>query len=435
MRPSWGSRETGSVAVGNLLPALLAHTAPWNEASSSEDWSTPGKPSTARGLRSTEALGPAAGLRVSSFVSPGSVPGSASVADWVRPRARLSSISRDLREKGSTTVRGSTENARLSTGSAQAAPAERRAVEEATDSSLTTKNHPSSFSSSSSAAVSRLPKESEVPRPHAIALREVNLGDPEASTSVQQNQSPKSGVLIVTDTPSSTLVTSSLSPASFPPSAPPSHSARTGLPEPINFSGSSIAESSTPLTDTSYSVWFLANATDSLLPRGSSSFGQQQTSRWPGSLATDAPSTATSDFFNGTVPLSAPAPRGPGDRPDPSRTSSAVCLRKVDIAWIILAVSVPISSCSVLLTVCCMRKKKKATSQENNMSYWNNSITMDYFNRHAVDLPKEIRSLDAAEEQEACLPPNGDFGNPGAVLVNPFCQETLFINMEKTCDS
>ena len=52
---------------------------------------------------------------------------------------------------------------------------------------------------------------------------------------------------------------------------------------------------------------------------------------------------------------------------------------------------------AVLLTVCCMRRKKKSSSQENNLSYWNNAITMDYFNRHAVELPREITSLDNAE--------------------------------------
>lgn len=44
-----------------------------------------------------------------------------------------------------------------------------------------------------------------------------------------------------------------------------------------------------------------------------------------------------------------------------------------------------------------MRRKKKSSSQENNLSYWNNAITMDYFNRHAVELPREITSLDNAE--------------------------------------
>lgn len=52
---------------------------------------------------------------------------------------------------------------------------------------------------------------------------------------------------------------------------------------------------------------------------------------------------------------------------------------------------------AVLLTVCCLRRKKKAANPENNLSYWNNAITMDYFNKHAVELPREIQSLETSE--------------------------------------
>ncbi|XP_063063140.1 transmembrane protein 108 isoform X2 [Engraulis encrasicolus] len=120
---------------------------------------------------------------------------------------------------------------------------------------------------------------------------------------------------------------------------------------------------------------------------------------------------------------------------DPSHSEPAICLGKMDIVWVVLAISVPVSSCSVLLTVCCMKRKKKAASQENNLSYWNNAITMDYFNRHAVELPREITSLETAEEQETFLPPNGDYSDSGVVLVNPFCQETLFIHRDKNSDN
>lgn len=44
-----------------------------------------------------------------------------------------------------------------------------------------------------------------------------------------------------------------------------------------------------------------------------------------------------------------------------------------------------------------MRRKKKTANPENNLSYWNNAITMDYFNRHAVELPREIQSLETSE--------------------------------------
>lgn len=67
-------------------------------------------------------------------------------------------------------------------------------------------------------------------------------------------------------------------------------------------------------------------------------------------------------------------------------------------------------SAAVLLTVCCMRRKKKTSNPENNLSYWNNAITMDYFNRHAVELPREIQSLETSE-----VPRGGLAAVPAAV--------------------
>lgn len=146
-------------------------------------------------------------------------------------------------------------------------------------------------------------------------------------------------------------------------------------------------------------------------------------------------STASGNFLNRQVPattqdpwMSAGNSSGPTVEPPPSRVM--ICLSRMDIVWIVLAISVPVSSCSVLLTVCCMKRKKKSTSQENNLSYWNNAITMDYFSRHAVELPREIHTLES-EDQDAYLPPNGDYSGSSMVLVNPFCQETLFINRDK----
>ncbi|XP_048121593.1 transmembrane protein 108 [Alosa alosa] len=157
-----------------------------------------------------------------------------------------------------------------------------------------------------------------------------------------------------------------------------------------------------------------------------------------GSAPTEAPSTASGNFLNRQVPAVTNGPWGPGNQSgpalDPSHTQATICLGKMDIVWVVLAISVPVSSCSVLLTVCCMRRKKKSANQENNLSYWNNAITMDYFNRHAVELPREIQSLETAEEQETFLPPNGDYSDSGVVLVNPFCQETLFIHRDKASD-
>ncbi|XP_077481034.1 uncharacterized protein tmem108 [Stigmatopora argus] len=122
-------------------------------------------------------------------------------------------------------------------------------------------------------------------------------------------------------------------------------------------------------------------------------------------------------------------PRGADNSSEAASPSTRplVCLSRVDMVWMVLAVAVPAATCSTLLTVCCMRRRKKSSSQENNLSYWNNAITMDYFSRHAVELPREIHALES-EEHDSCLPPNGDYG---VVLVNPFCQETLFVNRDK----
>uniref|UniRef100_A0A3P9LWH6 Transmembrane protein 108 n=1 Tax=Oryzias latipes TaxID=8090 RepID=A0A3P9LWH6_ORYLA len=143
-------------------------------------------------------------------------------------------------------------------------------------------------------------------------------------------------------------------------------------------------------------------------------------------------STFSRNFLNRQEPAATDDPWAPGNSSDPTvrSPSSEICLSRMDIVWMVLAISVPVSSCSVLLTVCCMRRKKKSASQENNLSYWNNAITMDYFSRHAVELPREIHTLES-EEHDTCLPPNGDYSGSSVVLVNPFCQETLFLNREK----
>lgn len=47
--------------------------------------------------------------------------------------------------------------------------------------------------------------------------------------------------------------------------------------------------------------------------------------------------------------------------------------------------------------MCCLRRKKKPANPENSLSYWNNAITMDYFSKHAVELPREIQSLETSE--------------------------------------
>ncbi|XP_077159789.1 transmembrane protein 108 isoform X2 [Paroedura picta] len=176
-------------------------------------------------------------------------------------------------------------------------------------------------------------------------------------------------------------------------------------------------------------------------PWHNTSFPSSMLSVEPSTWLSTSTSTATGNFLNRLVPAGTWKPGMPGNishvtERDKPQHRATICLSKVDIAWIILAISVPISSCSVLLTVCCMRRKKKASNPETNLSYWNNAITMDYFNRHAVELPREIQSLETSEDHlsEPRSPANGDYRDTSMVLVNPFCQETLFVGREQVSE-
>ncbi|KAJ8397413.1 hypothetical protein AAFF_G00439620 [Aldrovandia affinis] len=157
--------------------------------------------------------------------------------------------------------------------------------------------------------------------------------------------------------------------------------------------------------------------------------------------ASFSPGSSATANGNRRFPATTRHPGAVGNQTDatlgPPHNNAAICLGRVDIVWMVLAISVPVASCSVLLTVCCMRrrKRKKASGQESSLSYWNDAITMDYFSRHAVELPREIQPLETAEEHETFLSPNGDYIDNGMVLVNPFCQETLFISRDKAYDS
>lgn len=168
----------------------------------------------------------------------------------------------------------------------------------------------------------------------------------------------------------------------------------------------------------------LGNVTAVVGPVSNSSPGEED---FPGN-SSEPSSTASGSFLNRQVPATTHDPWAANNSSDqavqPPASRVTICLSRVDIVWIVLAISVPVSSCcesnsnilslvvqavsgltlvflfpsqppaAVLLTVCCMRRKKKSSSQENNLSYWNNAITMDYFSRHAVELPRQIHTLE-----------------------------------------
>lgn len=79
----------------------------------------------------------------------------------------------------------------------------------------------------------------------------------------------------------------------------------------------------------------------------------------------------------------------PGGWPPSLRDAGPACCPSLSLTGTL--------SAAVLLTVCCLRRKKKPANPENSLSYWNNAITMDYFSKHAVELPREIQSLETSE--------------------------------------
>lgn len=267
--------------------------------------------------------------------------------------------------------------------------------------------------------------------PHTVVLREVTAGaeEPTAQLSINSTDGPAMPVA----SPSGKLT----SPAPVTvKSTEPSHKSHVQTFPPINNTLGTTVEGpdvlsnrtdSPPVGHQQGNVTGLAGLfSNSTSVRAEEAFTQGNGSK--------IPSTDSGNFLNRQVPATTSEPpavdNSLGSTVNPQLSPTTICLKMMDIVWIVLAISVPVSSISVLLTVCCMRRKKKSTSQENNLSYWNNAITMDYFSRHAVELPREIHTLES-EEHDTCLPPNGDYSGSSVVLVNPFCQETLFINREK----
>ncbi|XP_036377244.1 transmembrane protein 108-like [Megalops cyprinoides] len=479
--PSQTPQESSSMPQRSQPPASSLDPVSWDEGSSSGIWDT-------RAIRSTAAFGLTGSSRTSDNSVHSAQPSISSRTEASSWAPSAGSVSADAESSGRTALdlssaRPVTEPAPStgvvwSTGppsergdtpeslhTLQTAPFEEPRLEEPTDSSgpfYTSELH---LLTSSSSALDRAPSEpagtmpDELAPPHPITLREAH--PPE--------RTPQQGG---GDGTPETLPSVTASPAATPPSTSPSFSstptdcstmAETVASTPGTTDGAGAPPANTTDTlscathafssegNSTHFPTVEGNATDPVgsevnstdpypgpdgsmaaMPRG----GQPLQAN--GSSTTQPPSTATGNFLNRLVPAATRGPRGPsnhsGPALDPSHPHASICLGKMDIVWIVLAISVPVSSCSVLLTVCCMKRKKRASSQENNLSYWNNTITMDYFNRHAVELPREIQSLETAEEQETCLPPNGDYPDSGMVLVNPFCQETLFINTDKASD-
>lgn len=253
---------------------------------------------------------------------------------------------------------------------------------------------------------------------HAITLREVHgVDEPPTAQLVVTVKSPPQNQ---TFTASSTLSTETGVTTQNLTLTPATRTAANDITTVESQSQGSVQGNSTDLlgnaTATAYGEHFSKSTSVKMEQQANSS---------------EPTSTTSGNFQITQLPITTPTPGHiPGTAIDSTSSQKDICFSRMAIVWIVLAISVLVSSCSVLLTVCCMRRKKKSSSQENNLSYWNNAITMDYFSRHAVELPREIHTLES-EDHDTCLPPNGDYSGSSVVLVNPFCQETLFINRDK----
>ncbi|XP_041670746.1 transmembrane protein 108 [Cheilinus undulatus] len=282
-------------------------------------------------------------------------------------------------------------------------------------------------SSSMNAGPVNRPKLREQAAPHSITLREVHANNEPPTEELVL--APKEGTVAPVESPPENLTSTVSTPSldvsvknkTITPNNQTSPNETTTTTEVVLGNGTDNAPLGHWLGNVTANGGLLSNdsSVEESLAQGNRS---------------EPSSTASGNFLNRQVPATTQDPWTPGNSSGPTVESPTsrltICLSRIDIVWIVLAISVPVSSCSVLLTVCCMKRKKKSSSQENNLSYWNNAITMDYFSRHAVELPREIHTLES-EEHDTCLPPNGDYSGSSMVLVNPFCQETLFINRDK----
>lgn len=256
----------------------------------------------------------------------------------------------------------------------QVEPQELR-VEEPTDASqqdATTELQPSSLNSSSSSvevdpALGLTLREHaqatpELALPHAITLREVHNEPP----TMELVTEPKGG-----------SVPPAQSPPENPPSSAPTPSSTPALtlepspktqPNPILIpTNHTVTNDTAAEEDNDGGVLLPAlhpqgNATD-YVPRGpwvgnltadgslhpNGSLTEEPSSQGNSSSSSELPSTASGNFLNRLVPATTRDPWVPGNSSGPALDSplsrATICLSKMDIVWIVLAISVPVSSC------------------------------------------------------------------------------------------
>ncbi|XP_035981086.1 transmembrane protein 108 isoform X2 [Fundulus heteroclitus] len=388
---SHASQDSASMATTHSSPLSSAvHPPPdWRqEGSSSGEWSSKGAPSS-------HVVTPTAGLPPSTLpdmhaVTPSTVSTDSLETTPARPGSETL--------KNASSVMSEFESVKEGTGD--------RDPEHLSDSWQLL---PSSFTT-------RPPSSSDADRPRGLKLRDHVIGSPELPVSHTivlrevrgGNEGPTAQLLINSTEGTAAPVASPLSPSApvTATSTEPSHKSHTPTVIPANYISGMTEELRVVLgngTDSPPVGHQQGNVTGHAgLPSNSSSVQAEEASA-QGNI-TKTPSTDSGNFLNRQVPATTSEPTAEGNSlgstVNPQLSPTTICLNMMDIVWIVLAISVPVSSVSVLLTVCCMRRKKKSTSQENNLSYWNNAITMDYFSRHAVELPREIHTLESEDRDD-----------------------------------
>ncbi|KAM4719012.1 uncharacterized protein tmem108 isoform 3-T5 [Anableps anableps] len=381
------SQDSVSMATTHSSP--FSNTKPpspdWHqEGSTSGEWSSKGAPSS-------KLILPAAGLSPSTLldtntVTPSTVSTESHVTWPIGPRSET---------VNNTSIMSKFESVREDT--------DEREPQDLTDSrQLWPSTHPLSSA--------------DVDPPRGLKLREHVIGSPELLVSHNivlrevVDEAPTTQLLI-NSTKGSTMPVASPSenlPSPAPVTGKPTElSVRSHKPTVISVNSSGSTEEAQVVlgnaTGTPPMGHQQGNVTGHAALFSNSSLARAEEASTQGN-SSKAPSTDSGNFLNRQVPTTTSEPAAAGNSlgstVNPQLSPTTICLNMMDIVWIVLAISVPVSSISVLLTVCCMRRKKKSTSQENNLSYWNNAITMDYFSRHAVELPREIHTLESEDRED-----------------------------------
>uniref|UniRef100_A0A665TB00 Uncharacterized protein n=1 Tax=Echeneis naucrates TaxID=173247 RepID=A0A665TB00_ECHNA len=187
---------------------------------------------------------------------------------------------------------------------------------------------------------------------HTITLRDVHAA----------NESPTNGVVASTEKPapsvespaenqtSSLALSTDLNPVTQMHTVTNNHT----VPDETTSKQAEAQVANGNNTDHRHLGHWLGNVTTpgGLLPNSSS----LEEAPVQGGNSSEAPSTASRTFLNRQVPTTTHDPLATGNSSGPTVDSPpsrmTICLSRMDIVWIVLAISVPVSSCSHLPVTC-----------------------------------------------------------------------------------